>query len=288
MPVSTDVNRPRPGVDVASAPRRVGAANGRRRTRTRRRSDWPRRLHRLLAVLWVPPAPLSGRRMVPRAEPPEDVSRGEYLQSLRRAISDSDRAPDGRVAQAKRAARSYARRRQEHRSLELRRRPHRRQPRRRGRARHAGGTATYFMSRTGHDDPWFVALVGRAADRYVSTQHHGVGVRPREAAGRSALSHGPDRHARYRPAESSSTSAAVRDSCWRCSPSAARRGAPAPGRRPGRLPRCSTSSSASKRGLGSQRSPDRRSARPRRSSKEMRARTCRVARAWCSSSTSFT
>jgi uncharacterized protein (DUF2062 family)/trans-aconitate methyltransferase len=31
------------------------------------------------------------------------------------------------------------------------------------------GTATYFMSRAGHDDPWFVALAGRAADRYVST-----------------------------------------------------------------------------------------------------------------------
>ena len=32
-----------------------------------------------------------------------------------------------------------------------------------------GATATYFMARTGHDDPWFVALVRRAADRYVST-----------------------------------------------------------------------------------------------------------------------
>jgi uncharacterized protein (DUF2062 family)/trans-aconitate methyltransferase len=31
------------------------------------------------------------------------------------------------------------------------------------------GTATYFISRTGRDDPWFVALVRRAADRYVST-----------------------------------------------------------------------------------------------------------------------
>jgi uncharacterized protein (DUF2062 family)/trans-aconitate methyltransferase len=31
------------------------------------------------------------------------------------------------------------------------------------------GTATYFMSRAGHDDPWFVALAARAADRYVST-----------------------------------------------------------------------------------------------------------------------
>ena len=31
------------------------------------------------------------------------------------------------------------------------------------------GTATYFVARTGHDDPWFVALVRRAADRYVST-----------------------------------------------------------------------------------------------------------------------
>ncbi len=31
------------------------------------------------------------------------------------------------------------------------------------------GTATYFMARTGSDDPWFVALVRRAADRYVST-----------------------------------------------------------------------------------------------------------------------
>jgi uncharacterized protein (DUF2062 family)/trans-aconitate methyltransferase len=31
------------------------------------------------------------------------------------------------------------------------------------------GTATYFMSRAGDDDPWFVALVHRAADRYVST-----------------------------------------------------------------------------------------------------------------------
>jgi uncharacterized protein (DUF2062 family)/trans-aconitate methyltransferase len=31
------------------------------------------------------------------------------------------------------------------------------------------GTVTYVMARTGHDDPWFVALAGRAADRYVST-----------------------------------------------------------------------------------------------------------------------
>jgi SAM-dependent methyltransferase len=31
------------------------------------------------------------------------------------------------------------------------------------------GTATYFVARTGDDDPWFVALVRRAADRYVST-----------------------------------------------------------------------------------------------------------------------
>jgi uncharacterized protein (DUF2062 family)/2-polyprenyl-3-methyl-5-hydroxy-6-metoxy-1,4-benzoquinol methylase len=31
------------------------------------------------------------------------------------------------------------------------------------------GTATYFVARGGDDDPWFVALVRRAADRYVST-----------------------------------------------------------------------------------------------------------------------
>ena len=31
------------------------------------------------------------------------------------------------------------------------------------------GTATYFVARPGDDDPWFVALVRRAADRYVST-----------------------------------------------------------------------------------------------------------------------
>jgi SAM-dependent methyltransferase len=31
------------------------------------------------------------------------------------------------------------------------------------------GTATYFVARTGDDDPWFVALVRRAADRYVSS-----------------------------------------------------------------------------------------------------------------------
>ncbi len=31
------------------------------------------------------------------------------------------------------------------------------------------GTATYLVARTGDDDPWFVALVRRAADRYVST-----------------------------------------------------------------------------------------------------------------------
>jgi len=31
------------------------------------------------------------------------------------------------------------------------------------------GTATYFVARAGDDDPWFVALVRRAADRYVST-----------------------------------------------------------------------------------------------------------------------
>jgi uncharacterized protein (DUF2062 family)/trans-aconitate methyltransferase len=33
----------------------------------------------------------------------------------------------------------------------------------------SGGIATYLMARTGGDDPWFVALVRRAADRYVST-----------------------------------------------------------------------------------------------------------------------
>jgi uncharacterized protein (DUF2062 family)/SAM-dependent methyltransferase len=32
-----------------------------------------------------------------------------------------------------------------------------------------GGAATYFVARAGDDDPWFVALVARAADRYVST-----------------------------------------------------------------------------------------------------------------------
>jgi uncharacterized protein (DUF2062 family) len=31
------------------------------------------------------------------------------------------------------------------------------------------GTATYLVARAGDDDPWFVALVRRAADRYVST-----------------------------------------------------------------------------------------------------------------------
>jgi uncharacterized protein (DUF2062 family)/trans-aconitate methyltransferase len=31
------------------------------------------------------------------------------------------------------------------------------------------GAATYFLARTGDDDPWFAALVRRAADRYVST-----------------------------------------------------------------------------------------------------------------------
>jgi uncharacterized protein (DUF2062 family)/trans-aconitate methyltransferase len=32
-----------------------------------------------------------------------------------------------------------------------------------------GGTATYVVARAGDDDPWFVALVRRATDRYVST-----------------------------------------------------------------------------------------------------------------------
>jgi uncharacterized protein (DUF2062 family)/trans-aconitate methyltransferase len=31
------------------------------------------------------------------------------------------------------------------------------------------GTATYFVARAGDDDPWFVTLVRRAADRYVAT-----------------------------------------------------------------------------------------------------------------------
>lgn len=31
------------------------------------------------------------------------------------------------------------------------------------------GTVTYLVARTGNDDPWFVALARRAADRYVST-----------------------------------------------------------------------------------------------------------------------
>jgi uncharacterized protein (DUF2062 family)/trans-aconitate methyltransferase len=33
----------------------------------------------------------------------------------------------------------------------------------------AGGLATYLLLRSGGGDPWFTALVGRAADRYVST-----------------------------------------------------------------------------------------------------------------------
>ena len=102
-------------------------------------------------------------------------------------------APDRRVDQAGSAARAHPRRRQEHRSLELRRGSHRRQPRRRRRA--------WDPERRGHllSCPVRATTIrvrcARAPRRRSLRihEHHRVGVRARQAAGRSALPHRPDR-----------------------------------------------------------------------------------------------
>ena len=150
------------------------------------------------------------------------------------------------------------------------------------------GTATYFMARAGDDDP--VVRRARAPRRGPLRvhEHHRVGVRARQAAGRSALPHRPDRmrasfrrDARRRRLRSGAHAGAAR----RVRSGVARGDlavilAAASGVRPARRHRDTA--------VASRRSPARRSARPRRSSKAMRARTCRTARASCCSSTCFT
>ena len=157
--------------DVAPASRRLGTANRRSRTGTRSRGDWPRRLHRLLPALWLPPACLCWR--------PDGALRLNRLKMYLAAnisnpfmapLLHSDGASDRRLGQARSPARAHARRGQEHRSLELRRRSHRRQP---GRRRGACGPE---RSRHVSCGPYWRATirrsprcVRRAADRYVST-----------------------------------------------------------------------------------------------------------------------
>ena len=287
MPLSTS-QPPAPRRDVAPASRRVGTANRRCRTSTRSRGDWPRRLHRMLPAVWVPPAPLCGRRMVPRAEPPEDVSRGEHLEPVHGAASDSDGASDRRVVQARSTARAHARHRQERRPLELRRRSHRRQPRRRRSAWGPERNRHLFRGPCGRRR----SMVRRArAPRRGPLrvhEHHRVGVRARKAAGRPALPHRPDRvrasfrrDARRRRLRSGPHAGVARRvrSGVACGDLAVVLAA-ASGVRPARRHRDTA--------LASRRSLARRSARPRRLSKAMRARMCRTDRASCCSSTFFT
>ena len=84
----------------ARAPPVLRSENRRRRRRPRSRGDWRRRLHRLPAVLRIPSAALLGQRMAAAVEPPEDVPRGEHLESavcghpaLRRAAARRLAAP---------------------------------------------------------------------------------------------------------------------------------------------------------------------------------------------------
>ena len=230
-----------------------------------------------------------GGRMVPWAEPPEDVSRGEHLEPVRGAASASDGASDRRMVQARPAARAHPRHRQEHRPLELRRRSHRRQPRRRRRAwgpernRHVSSWPVRATTIR-----WFVALVRRAADRYVSTSITAWEFARGKLRGdplyrtvltECAASFGRDaRRRRLRAGADACAARRVRSGVARGDLAVIL--AAASGVRPARRHRNTA--------VASRRSPARRSARPRRSSKVMRARTCRTDRASCCSSTFFT